>query len=119
LLALSEPDLHKTAKTLFGYLSPKGGSKKSKGFSLLLTQTYILDTGIIVYLTSFKASSTDPAGKISLSKKGSKTFRNIHISGQTENIPPEWPFVVIAVDHKDNNLCRPKKPIIKHNTIKK
>lgn len=83
---------------------------------IILAFALLLGTGIIVLATSSNDSSTGPTGKIVQPENGSKISRNIIISGQTENIPPNRPFIVIAVDVKDIGLCWPKKPIIEPNT---
>ncbi len=61
-------------------------------------------------------SASDPQGKITYLPQSSRSDREIKISGYTKNLPPDRPYVMIAVDVEKLSLCWPKKPFIKANT---
>ena len=76
---------------------------------------FLLLIGFIFYPVSPTSSSSEPRGEITQPENGSKISRTIVISGYTENIPPDRPYVIIAADVKNKNLSWPKKPVIKPN----
>jgi len=61
-------------------------------------------------------SASDPQGKITYPPHKSNSDRTITISGHTKNLPPDRPYVIIAVDVEKQRLCWPKRPFIKPNT---
>ncbi len=61
-------------------------------------------------------SASNPQGKITSPKSGSNSSRSVTISGYTKNLPPDRPYVIIAVDVEKQRLSWPKKPFIKPNT---
>jgi len=76
----------------------------------------LLAIGIVAVATNNSPSASDLIGKITTPINNSKTSRMIEISGYTKNLPPDRPYVVLAVDVKDIGLCWPKKPFIHPNT---
>jgi len=62
------------------------------------------------------SSTSGPVGKITSPLNNSKYSRTIKVSGYTKNLPPDRPYVTLAVDVKDIGLCWPKKPFIHPNT---
>ena len=73
-------------------------------------------TTTVTYFLIPDPSASDPQGKITLPKSGSNSFRSITISGYTKNLPPDRPYVIIAVDVEKLRLSWPKRPFIKPNT---
>jgi len=73
-------------------------------------------TTAVTFLLIPDPSASDPQGIITSPKSDSDSFRSVTISGYTKNLPPDRPYVMIAVDVEKQKLCRPKKPFIKPNT---
>ena len=71
---------------------------------------------IVIIATHSSPSASGPLGKITAPLNNSKSSRTIKISGYTKNLPPDRPYVTLAVDVKGIGLCWPKKPFIHPNT---
>lgn len=109
-------DIKEDVISLIGEASAE--KKKSKGrlfFWIAAGCVFLLLIGFIFYPVSATTSSSEPRGEITQPEDGSKISLTIVISGYTENIPPDRPYVIIAVDVENKNLSWPKKPVIKPN----
>ena len=92
--------------------------KKSKGRLIFwggFGCVFLLLIVFISYPVSPTTSLSEPRGEITQPEDGSRISRTIVISGYTENIPPDRPYVIISVDVKNKSLSWPKKPVIKPN----
>lgn len=110
------PVTPKTADHVGSGVKPKLWLKHLKWQWYTYLCGFILVAGIIGYATFPRAPIYSYTGQITFPSDGSESSRNIKIIGNTENLPPELPYAVVAVDVPDLRLSWPKSPFIKPNT---
>lgn len=95
--------------------APENKPKNRKWLLICMVCAFLLLTTFLVNILNPSSPTSDILGKITSPNNGDHTSRNIKITGFTENLPPDRPYVLIAVDVQKFNLSWPKKPFIQPN----
>ena len=116
---LGEAQSKKNAEPLVADKPPRDPPRPRRPDTLILVMfacLLVAVTTTVTYLLAPDHSTSDPEGKITYPPHKSQSDRTIKISGHTKNLPPDRPYVIIAVDVEKLRLSWPKRPFIKPNT---